>query len=211
MTDLQLTRRDPVGEPRGVVLMLHGGAERGVDGVSAWSRAWGRSAWMQRAIAPGLVRDGYAVWLLRFRMRGWNGHRAVPSPVPDAREALDVVRATHGDAPVVLLGHSMGARTALHVCDDPSVIAMVGLAPWLPAADPVGPLADRDIAVAHGSGDRITLARETKAFLARAGAVARSATFHDMGPVGHYLMRDRPGWDHFASYASRGMFEAREH
>ena len=35
--------------------------------------------------------------------------------------------------PVVLLGHSMGGRTAVAVADDPSVVGVVALAPWLPA------------------------------------------------------------------------------
>ena len=56
-----------------------------------------------------LNRAGASLWLLRYAVRGWNQRVAAPpSPVPDARWALDEVRSELGDVPVVLLGHSMG-------------------------------------------------------------------------------------------------------
>ena len=102
---------------------------------------------MQRALAPGLRRRRAADWLLSYRLRGWNGGAG---PVDDARWALEQVRRELGDLPVVLLGHSMGARTAIHVADDDSVVGVVGLAPWWPADEPVEALRGKHLVGAHG-------------------------------------------------------------
>ena len=125
------------------------------------------------------------MWLVRYRQRGWNGGA---DPAADARWALDRLREVHGDVPVVLLGHSMGARVAVHVADDPSVVGVVGLAPWWSADDPVRTLAGRTLRAAHGRRDRITSFRETARYVARAAAVADSAELHDMGALGHYML-----------------------
>ena len=89
---------------------------------------------------------------------------------------------------MVLLGHSMGARVAVHVADDPSVVGVVGLAPWWSADDPVRTLAGRTLRAAHGRRDRITSFRETTRYVARAAAVADSAELQDMGALGHYML-----------------------
>ncbi len=100
-----------------------------------------------------------------------------------------------GDVPVCLLGHSMGARTAVHVADDPSVRGVVALAPWLPPGESVAALRGKQLYAAHGSRDRITSARATQAFVRRAAQVAEVAEFRDMGPLGHYLLRGRAGME----------------
>jgi predicted esterase len=203
-----LTRRAP-DDPQAVVLMLHGGKARGVDPVDERSASWRRSRWMMTHIAGRANRAGTAVWLLRYGVRGWNaGSGADPSPVPDARWALDEVRREHGDVPVVLLGHSMGARTSVAVADDESVVGVVGLAPWLPADEPTRPLAGKHLAVAHGASDKITSARATRAFVSRAERVAASTEFHDMGRVGHYMLRRVADWNDFAVTRSLSLLGA---
>ncbi len=101
-----------------------------------------------RALHRELGPQGVAVWSVRYRYRGWNGSAA--SPVADARAALDGVRRTHGQVPVVLLGHSMGARTALRVADDPLVRGVTALAPWLPDGEPVD-VDDVVVRLVHGA------------------------------------------------------------
>jgi predicted alpha/beta-hydrolase family hydrolase len=193
-----LTHRDPEQRPRGVVLMLHGGKPDSVQPVDDRSASWRRSAWMMGHIAGRVQRAGMSLWLLRYGVRGWNGRLDSPSPVEDARWALEEIRREHAELPVVLLGHSMGARTAVAVADDPAVSAVVALAPWFPAGEPTATLAGKGLAAAHGRTDRITSFALTRDFVRRAADVASEAEFTDMGRTGHYLLRHVRDWNDFA-------------
>lgn len=197
MTEPSISKSPPQGDPRAVVLMLHGGADRGTTPVDDRSLSWRRSRWMMEEISADLHAEGVAVWLLRYRLKGWNfGHAPLPSPVPDARWALGEVRRSYGAGlPVVVLGHSMGGRTAVAVADDPSVLGVVALAPWLPPGESAAALRDKHLVAAHGRSDKITSARQTAAFVRAAVDVAASAEFLDMGRVGHYMFRKRRGWN----------------
>lgn len=191
-----LTVSVPRSTPRGVVLLLHGGAEQGLEAIDSRSRPWLRCRLMQLQLRQPLHRDGLAVWLLRYRVRGWNlGHAEHPSPVRDARWALAQVRARYGDLPVALVGHSMGARTAVAVAGDPFVRGVVGLAPWFPPGEPVEPLAGKVLVAAHGQADRVTSPRATEDFVRRAARVAVSAEYVDMGDVGHTLLQRVRDWN----------------
>lgn len=203
VTGPSLTLSAPRTRPRGLVLMLHGGAEQGLEVVDARSRPWLRSRLMQLQLARPLHRQGLAVWLLRYRLRGWNlGHGADPAPVADARWALEAVQSRYGDLPVALVGHSMGARTAVAVADDPMVRGVVGLAPWFPPGEPVTPLTGKILLAAHGRADRVTHAAATQEFVRRAAAVAASAEYLDMGQVGHTLLQRVRDWNRVALDAS---------
>lgn len=186
-------------DARGLVLMLHGGKAASLEPVGGRSLSWQRAAVLVGSIGAGLREEGLGTALLRYRHRGWNErYPGGPTPIPDARWALDRIRDAHGDLPVVLLGHSMGARTAVRVADDPSVVGVVALAPWLPPGDPVRALAGKRLIAAHGSRDRITSAAMTRAYVSRARSVADSAEFVDMGPLGHYLVRGARDWNDVA-------------
>jgi pimeloyl-ACP methyl ester carboxylesterase len=202
-----LTRSTGRRQARGVVLMLHGGAERGPEPIDERSLSWRRSRWMMRQLERPLHAQGLDVWLLRYRVKGWNaGQGPTPSPVPDARWALDQVRDAHGDLPVVLLGHSMGGRTAVAVADDRSVLGVVALAPWLPPQEPVGALRGKTLVAAHGTRDRITSPRATAAFVHRAEQVAASAAFVEMPGLGHYMLRGATRWNRIALDSTLATF-----
>ena len=192
------TRR--AGRPtRGLVLLLHGGAEHDTEQVTWSSRPWLRARLLGSNIAPALHRAGIDLWLLRYREVGWNpgdSGDAVPAPVQDARWALEQARQRYPRAgEVVLLGHSMGARTALSVADDPLVRGVVGLAPWFPRGEPVDPVRGKDLVALHGRGDRITSFKDTEALLHRAAEVASHVEMVDMGPRGHTMMDGLRTWN----------------
>ena len=191
MSDPHLTTYDAPGRPRAMVLVLHGGKPRSSQSVDGRSASWRRAAWLTRDIAQQAHEARVGVWLVRYRRRGWNGGT---DAVADARWALDRLREVHGDVPVVLVGHSMGARVAVHVADDPSVVGVVGLAPWWSATDPVRTLSGRTLRAAHGRRDRITSFGETARYVERARTVADSAALEDMGALGHYMLTGSRRW-----------------
>lgn len=209
MSGPDLHRLDAPDRPRGLVLMLHGGQPNSHEPVGDRSTSFLRSRWMQRRIARRVHAEGVGLWLLRYTHRGWNaGAAPEPSPIPDTRWAIDEVRRELGDLPVVLLGHSMGARTAVAVADDPSVAGVVALAPWLPAGEPVRTLAGKHLVAAHGRGDRITSFAATQAFVRRASAVAAGAELVDMGDLGHYMLRGQGRWNDVAVARSVAVLHA---
>lgn len=186
--------------------MLHGGAEHGLKPVDARSKSLWRSRLMYDAISRRLSDAGLAVALLRFGLVGWNDPTR-PSPVPDARWAVRQLRQKYGDLPVALLGHSMGARTALRIADEPAVIGVLGLAPWFPLDEDLAPITGKRLVAAHGSRDRITSAKVTRQVLERAEPLARSASFIDMGPIGHYMLRRPRLWNQTALREAIGLFD----
>lgn len=206
--DHRLTLGPAPGDARGIALMLHGGAEQGIEPIDDRSLAYRRTRWMTSSIRRRLGQAGVQVALLRFTVKGWNaGRRPAPSPVVDARAAIDRLRAEAPGLPLVLVGHSMGARTAVWAADEPGVVGVVGLAPWLPPGDPVATLAGRHLVAAHGTRDRITSARATAAYVERASRVAASARFVDMGPLGHYLFAGVRRWNATAVTATLGILD----
>jgi dienelactone hydrolase len=181
---------------RAVVLVLHGGQQRSTQPVMNRHASWWRMLLVAKALRPVARQHDLAVHLLQYRFRGWNDDRR-PSPVEDARWALARLREEHGDVPVVLVGHSMGGRTACRTADDASVVGVVGLAPWLPAGEPAGALRDRALHVLHGTGDRWTSARLSQAFVERVRPTATEATWTPLPGAGHYMLRQVRTWNRF--------------
>ncbi|KAA2252983.1 alpha/beta hydrolase [Solihabitans fulvus] len=179
-------------EVRAVVLVLHGGRQHDHGRVHRLRLAYLRMVPLARALRRAGRRHGLAVWLLRYRYRGWNA----PSldPVADARWALARARAVYPGRPVVLVGHSMGGRTALRVADDPAVVAVCALAPWTEADEPVAQLAGRGVLIAHGDRERWTDPALSHRFAARAKEVtARVCRFAVLGD-GHAMLRRAADW-----------------
>ena len=190
--------RRHVGQPaRGLVLVLHGGAEVDESPVSWASRPWLRARVLAAQVGPALHRAGLDVWLMRYRQVGWNAATEdPPSPVRDARWALDEARQRYPkDGGVVLLGHSMGGRTALAVADDPLVRGVVGLAPWFPRTEPVESIRGKDLVALHGRADTVTKYDETEALLHRAAGIASHVEMVDMGDRGHTMVDGLHTWN----------------
>lgn len=178
--------------PRAAVLVLHGGQESSVSPSRPWQLAALRMDPIVRAVSAALPDEHTLVARVRYRLRGWNGGRA--DPAADTRRALRELTGLAGPVPVVLLGHSMGARAALHAADHPQVRAVVGLAPWWPAGEPVRPAADRTLVALHGDRDRVTSLAETAACVRRAGSTATRAGLAVVGGGDHAMLRRPRFW-----------------
>ncbi|MTD53459.1 alpha/beta hydrolase [Amycolatopsis pithecellobii] len=189
MHDVPVLRTWPASGPvHAVTLVLHGGAEHGLAAVPPWGLAYLRMVPLARALSAASARHGVEVRLLRNRVRGWNDPEE--HPVADAREALARIHEERPDAPVFLVGHSMGGRVALRVADDPAVTAVCALAPWTPRGELVEPVKERTVLIAHGRFDWIIDPGESYAYAARASSVAdRLARFEVRGETHAMLLR----------------------
>jgi len=180
--------------------VAHGGKSVGTEPVGPLDLAVLRMVPLAHAIRQALRGCGVLVFQPRYRQRGWNGELA--SPVPDLRQAIDEIGARFGDIPVVLIGHSMGARAAFRLAGHPAVTAVAGLAPWLPPEEPVDQLAGRRVLLAHGTADNITSPVETWAYAERARSVTGVATIEVRGGE-HTMLRRAPLWHRMAADFSR--------
>ena len=194
-----LLPRDREWDLHGVVLLLHGGAATSHEPV----RRGNLAALRMTRFAPAFrtrhrgENPQVAVALLRNRMRGWNAEPdqgpLVPDPVADALWALERIDQRLGPVPIVVVGHSLGGRTALRVAGHPSVRGVAALAPWLPPGEPIDQLADRDVLIAHGTRDRVTSLDASLAYAREAIAVARSVQTRQF-PGGHAMLRRAGRW-----------------
>ena len=178
--------------PVAIVLVLHGGKENSFDPVTRRNAAGLRMMPIAATLKARGRRHGIVVESVRYRYRGWNGAEA--SPVVDARAALLDARSRHGAVPVVLVGHSMGARAALRLAGDDDVAMVVGLAPWTPRDEPVEQTTGRRILLAQGDHDTVTPPADSLRYAERAATagaeVARVVVRND----GHPMLRRWPTW-----------------
>ncbi|NBH03808.1 alpha/beta fold hydrolase [Amycolatopsis sp. SID8362] len=180
------------GRTEAVVLVLHGGAERGIGAVPPWKLAYLRMVPIARALHRAGRARGVEVRLLRNRRYGWNA--PAMDPLDDARWALERIRTEHPGVPVVLVGHSMGGRVALRVADDPAVRGICALAPWTPRGEPVEAVAGRSVLIVHGTRDRMTSPAESHAFAERAEGVAARVARFEIANEGHAMLRRSSVW-----------------
>ena len=156
-------------QPRGVVVVLHGGGSP-VPGVAVSPTQL--SVIRMVPIAHRVARVGHSLAVLRLlnSSRGWDTSH---TPVQDVSWALTQLSARFGSAlPVALVGHSLGGRAAVLSADHPCVRAVVGLAPWVYADDGDINASDVDVLVVHGTADRIASPARS---LAAANALRRTA------------------------------------
>ncbi len=180
---------DPV---RGVVLLLHGGEEVSKRRDHPLRPAYLRMVPFAADLRRAGREHGIAVWLLCYRYRGWN--KPDLDPVTDASWALDEIGRRHPGVPVALVGHSMGARVAFRVADDPSVVAVCALAPWTTENDHVDQLAGRSVLIAHGDQDTTTKPAESHAYAQRARQVTDAVRLIDIPGGGHAMLRKAKVW-----------------
>lgn len=163
-----LTARAP-RSPKGVVLVLHGGANRTSDPmVSPTQLSVIRMIPVASRIARA-GRGGLAVLRLLNSHRGWDTSH---TPVMDVTWALGQVRERYGDGvPICLVGHSLGGRAALLAGGAPAVRGVVALNPWVYPHDNAD-LRDRRVLIVHGTDDRIAPLAHAKTVAERLAATA---------------------------------------
>ena len=190
------------GATRGVVVVLHGGKADSFDPSLPSHLSRRRMKPFAKHVHEQGAGHGVAVWTVQYRYRGWNGTDR--SPVHDAQWALDEVRRRHGDVPVVLLGHSMGGRAAVHVLGDPSVVGLVGLCPWLPD-EPVSGASGKQVLIAHAVVDRWTSPRQSRAWADDASLIAQSLLYVGVRKTGHFMIRRAGLWNDIALLSLRWL------
>jgi len=178
------------------VVVAHGGESVSTQPTSAYQLAVLRMIPLAAAIRHAVRGQGVVVRRSRFEVRGWNDSDA--SPVRDLTRLLDDVRDEVGPVPVVLVGHSMGARAALRAAGHPSVTAVAGLAPWLPPGEPVDQLSGRRILLAHGTADAVTRPADTWVYAERACALT-SVTAIEVRTGEHTMLWRAPLWHGLAA------------
>jgi pimeloyl-ACP methyl ester carboxylesterase len=178
------------------VVVAHGGQSVSTEPTTAYQLAVLRMIPLVAAIRHAVRGRGVVVRRPRFEVRGWNDANA--SPVRDLTRILDDLRAEFGPVPVVLVGHSMGARAALRAAGHPSVAAAAGLAPWLPPGEPVGQLTGRRILLAHGTADAVTSPADTWVYAERARALT-SVTEIEVRTGEHTMLWRAPLWHGLAA------------
>jgi pimeloyl-ACP methyl ester carboxylesterase len=193
-----------------VVVVTHGGRSVSMEPTTAFQPAVLRMVPVARSIRRALRGSGVMVCRPRFQLRGWNGEQA--SPVEDLHRILDRIGRQVGPVPVVLVGHSLGARAALRVAGYPAVTAVAALAPWLPPGEPVEQLARPSVRgqqqprlrvlLVHGNADRVTRPSDTWAYAERARSVADVVAVEIRD--GDHAMLRRPGlWHDIAAEFTR--------
>lgn len=122
------------------VVCANGGQAAEVPGT--WSAS---VEWLVRRLAPAFPALRFAE--LRYRVKSWN---RLDLCAEDLRSAIEAA----GGERTILVGFSMGGAVAVASAAHPSVVGVVGLAPWLPDKLDLSPLAGRRLAVLHGALDR---------------------------------------------------------
>lgn len=170
----------------GVALLLPGGASKSTHRASRN----GLASLRMRTFQKSLERAGVDTHLVTYRYRGWNDG----DPVPETAAAIAAVRAARPDAPIVLVGHSMGGRIALRLAAEPGVSAVVVMAPWLPPGEPLAQLRSTTALLIHGDRDRLTDPARTLSFARAAAALSQRIAFVELRGGEHKLLRRSGRW-----------------
>lgn len=170
--------------------MVHGGEERGTRRCYWWMPQVLVCRWLASAVARRTRHaehgGGPAVFWLQHAWTGWDGDGR------DARRdldwALDQVDRLRAHRDVVLVGHSMGARTSVRSAARRGIVGVVGLAPWLPAGDPVDQLTGKPLDLLFGTRDRQLPAPTTAEFVEEAIGAGALVSRTVVSGGGHALL-----------------------
>jgi pimeloyl-ACP methyl ester carboxylesterase len=122
------------------VICVNGGQAAEVEGT--WSATL---EWLVQRLAPRFPALRFGE--VRYRIKSW---RRLEDCMDDARAAIAEVTAPR----TLLLGFSMGGAVSIGCAAEPSVVSVLGLAPWIPDRLSVDPVRGKRLRVLHGSLDR---------------------------------------------------------
>ena len=128
------------GDGPTAVVCVNGGQGGLVEGT--WSASL---EWLVGKLAPQLPSLAFAE--VRYRIKSW---KRLDDCIADARAAVRAMGAER----TLLLGFSMGGAVSISAADEPSVVGVLGLAPWIPERLSLEPLRGKRLDVLHGSLDR---------------------------------------------------------
>lgn len=125
---------------RVAVVCVNGG--QGAEVTGTWSAS---IEWLVKRLAPSFPELGFAE--VKYRIKSW---KRMDWCVADAIAAVDETAAPR----TLLLGFSMGGAVAIRAAAEPTVEAVLGLAPWIPQQLSLETLCGKRFDVLHGSLDR---------------------------------------------------------
>ncbi len=128
------------GDGPTAVVCVNGGQAAEVEGT--WSASL---EWLVGRLAPQFPSLAFAE--VRYRIKSW---KRMDDCIADARAAVREVGAER----TLMLGFSMGGAVSVAAATEPSVIGVLGLAPWIPDRLSLEPLRGKRFDVLHGSLDR---------------------------------------------------------
>lgn len=121
------------------VVCVNGGGRAEVEGT--WSTT---IEWLVERLAPRFPHLRFGE--VRYRVKSW---RRLDLCVEDGLAALTSLAPTRA----LMLGFSMGGSVSVRLAVQPSVAAVVALAPWLPEQLDLSPLEGKRLAIVHGGLD----------------------------------------------------------
>lgn len=182
----------PSSRGRAHVLVLPGGKPASTATARWWHLSQLRMSLLTESLRLRFAGTGITVRQVQYTVRGWNGN--VRSPVQDGLRALDEIRRRRPDAPIGLVGHSMGGRVVAHLAAHPQVEAVVALAPWWPDNDGALIPPGRRLLVAHGTADTWTDPSVAEAQTEAARRRGVDATWLPFPGAGHFLLTRPERW-----------------
>lgn len=189
------------------MLVFHGGSADSTMKVAPLSLAVLRLVPVAWTVARKVPTA--AVYRLRFSVRGWNGDGA--AVLDDAKWALQEIEAEHPGLPIVVVGHSLGGRVAMHVAGWTGVVGAVGLAPWVEPTDPVEQVAGVPLAIIQGTNDRMVPEPSTRAWLRRARDAGARVDSTLIEGAGHAMLRYFWRWHRLTADGVSSVLTSAEH
>ena len=177
----------PPSDPSGLVVLLHGGANRRGNPMVSPAQL---SVLRMLPIAKRIARAGrgrLGVFRLLNSHRGWD---STHTPVDDVSWALGELNKRYaGGVPTCLVGHSLGGRAALLAGSSPGVVSVVALNPWVYSTDHAD-LTGRRVLMIHGTDDRVA-SIDRAATVAKRLATTGDVTFQTVEGGRHAMLRSR--------------------